>query len=105
MNIDRLRATEIKDAHVADINRSNLVASELVEFRIGRVVGVHAEDEPVVLPFPEVIALGVGIGAIVAVDRLPLAVTFVGDHAFAELGNNRGDKSPTSALPCRRSYA
>ena len=94
MNIDRLRVAQIKHAHVTDINLSDFVAAELVELRIGRVVGIHAEDELVVLPFPQVIALGVGIGAIVAVDRLAFAIAFVGDHAFAELRNDSAIHHP-----------
>ena len=82
------------DAHVADVRLAEFMAAELVQLGIGRIVGVHAQDELVLLPLPQIITFGIGIRAVIAVHRLGLAVTVVGDHVVGELGNHAAIQRP-----------
>ena len=70
------------------------MAAELIQLRIGRIVGIHAEDELVVLPFPQILALSIGMGTIVAVDRGTFAIAFVRDHALGEFRNDAAIDGP-----------
>src|SRR5262245_54451345 len=90
---------QIEHAHVSNINVCEFMAGELVELGIGWVVGIHAGDKLGVLPLPEVLALGVGIGAVVAVSSLSLEISLVRDHSFAELGNDPAIKYPLLFRP------